>query len=142
MHQNPSADELRALLDRSTTIAVVGASSNPERPSYGVMKTLQHAGFTVIPVNPKEAEILGARAYASLAEIPVPIDIVDVFRKPDDTPQVADEAVHAKAKALWLQAGISSEEAASRAAAGGLTVVMDLCIAATVARLGITKHPR
>jgi len=140
MHHNPSVDEIRALLERSSTIAVVGASSNPERPSYGVMKTLQRAGFRVIPVNPREAEILGERAYPSLADIPVPIDIVDVFRKAEDTPPIADEAVHVKAKALWLQAGISSEDAATRAAAGGLVVVMDLCIGATVARLGISKH--
>lgn len=141
MHQNPSVDELRALLERSATIAVVGASGNPERPSYAVMQTLQHAGFHVIPVNPRETEILGERVYPSLADIPVAIDIVDVFRKAEDTPPIADDAVRANAKALWLQAGISSEEAAARAAAGGLVVVMDLCIAATVLRLGISKRP-
>ncbi len=140
MHQNPQNDEIRALLERSTTIAVVGASGNPERPSYGVMKTLQHAGFKVIPVNPKETEILGERVYASLADIPVAVDIVDVFRKAEDTPPIADEAVRIKAKAFWLQPGIVSEEAAARASAGGLVVVMDLCVGATVSRLGISKR--
>lgn len=143
MYENPSVDALRALLTSANTIAMVGASSNPERPSYGIMRVLQHAGFRVIPINPKEAEILGEKAYASLDAVPVPVDIVDVFRKAEDTPPIADEAVRIGAKALWLQAGISSEEAAKRATAGGLIVVMDTCIGATVVHLGISKrqHP-
>jgi predicted CoA-binding protein len=141
MHENPSVDALRTLLEAANTIAVVGASGNPERPSYAVMRVLQHAGYRVIPINPRETEILGEQAYASLADVPVPIDIVDVFRKAEDTPPIADDAVRAGARVLWLQAGISSDEAAARAVAGGLIVVMDLCIGATVAHLGISKRP-
>jgi predicted CoA-binding protein len=136
---NPSDDALRALLTSASTIAIVGASGNPERPSHGIMRHLQQAGYRVIPVNPKEDEILGEKAYASLTDIPTAVDIVDVFRRAEDTPPIADEAVTIGARALWLQAGISNEDAAARAAAGGLTVVMNACIGATVGRLGITK---
>ena len=141
MHENPSADSLRTILTGASTIAIVGASGNPERPSYGIMRALQHAGYRVIPINPRETEILGEQAYASLDDVKVPVDIVDVFRKAEDTPQVADEAVRIGAHVLWLQSGISSEDAAARAEAGGLAVVMDLCIGATVARLGVSKRP-
>ena len=130
-HRNPSDQELKRLLTDATTIAMVGASSNPEKAPYGIMQKLQRAGYRVIPVNPKESEILGERSYASLLDIPERIDIVDVFRRAEDTPQIADEAVTIGAKALWLQTGIVNEEAAERAARGGLTVVMDLCIGAT-----------
>lgn len=136
---NPTDAQLAQLLAGTSTIAIVGASGNPDRPSYAIMRQLQHAGFTVIPVNPRETEILGARAYASLADVPSAVDIVDVFRKAEDTPGIADDAVAAKARALWLQTGIASDEAAARAQAGGLTVVMDACIGATVQRLGIRK---
>lgn len=132
---NPSDDRLRTLLGEATTIALVGASANPERPSYGVMQQLQQAGYRVIPVNPRESTILGEACYATLAAIPVTVDIVDVFRKPEDAPSIADEAVGIRAKALWLQSGIASDDAATRAQAGGLTVVMDACIAATRRRL-------
>ena len=92
-HQNPSDDELRTLLGSASTIAMVGASSNPEKASYGIMRKLQSVGYTVIPVNPSETEILGERAYPTLADVPVPVDIVDVFRRAEDTPPIADEAV-------------------------------------------------
>jgi uncharacterized protein len=130
-HQNPTDQELKRLLTDATTIAMVGASSNPEKASHGIMQKLQRAGYRVIPVNPKESEILGERSYASLLDVPERIDIVDVFRRAEDTPQIADEAVTIGARALWLQTGIVSEEAAARATRGGLTVVMDLCIGAT-----------
>jgi predicted CoA-binding protein len=136
-HVNPTDDDLRTLLTSATTIAMVGASANPERPSYGIMKRMLAAGYRVIPVNPKEAEVLGQKAYASLADIPDRIDIVDVFRKSEDTPGIADEAVAIGAKTLWLQAGVTNEDAAARATAGGLTVVMDRCIGATHKALGI-----
>src|SRR5262245_45869947 len=119
-HVNPSDETLKTLLTNAKTIAMVGASSNPEKASHGIMQKLQSVGYKVIPVNPRETEILGERAYPSLAEIPVPIDIVDVFRRAEDTPPIADEAVKAKAKAFWLADGISSEDAAARASAGGL----------------------
>ena len=139
MHTNPSHDELRQILTSATKIAIVGASGNPEKPSHGIMQKLQRAGYKVIPVNPKEPEILGERAYPSLSDVPEHIDIVDVFRRAEDTPSVADDAVKIGAGVLWLQSGIANEDAAARAAAGGLKVVMDACIGATHAMLGIGK---
>ena len=130
-HQNPSDHELKQLLTDATVIAMVGASSNPEKASHGIMQKLQRAGYRVIPVNPKETEILGERSYASLIDIPERIDIVDVFRRAEDTPAIADDAVTIGAKALWLQTGIVSEEAAARAKKSGLIVVMDACIGST-----------
>ena len=127
-HRNPSDSKIAQLLTEASTIAIVGASSNPDRASHGIMRRLQQVGYRVIPVNPRETEILGERSYPSLIDIPVPVDIVDVFRRAEDTPPIADEAVQIGAKTLWLQSGISSEDAAARAAAGGLTVVMDSCI--------------
>lgn len=128
MHKNPSDPELKKLLSDAMTIAVVGASSSPEKASHGIMRKLQSVGYRVVPVNPRETEVLGERAYASLADVPVPIDIVNVFRRSEDTPPIADEAVKVGAKVLWLQSGIASEDAAQRATAGGLTVVMDECL--------------
>ena len=116
---------------------MVGASSNPDKTSHGIMQKLQRAGYKVIPVNPRETDVLGERAYASLSDIPVPIDIVDVFRRSEDTPPIADDAIRIGAKALWLQTGVSNEDTAARAKAAGLTVVMDTCIGATRFRLGI-----
>ena len=130
-HQNPSDADLKQLLTAAKTIAIVGASSNPDKSSYGIMQRLQKVGYHVIPVNPRETEVLGERAFASLADIPEPVDIVDVFRRAEDTPGIADEAVAIHAKALWLQSGIANDEAAARAAAGGLIVVMDACLATT-----------
>jgi len=130
-HSNPSDQDLRELLTNATTIAIVGASSNPDKESYGIMQKLLSVGYHVIPVNPKETEILGQRSYPSLIDVPEPIDIVDVFRRAEDTPAIADDAVTIGAKGLWLQTGIVSEDAAARAKAGGLMVVMDTCIGAT-----------
>ena len=130
-YTNPSDQELKQLLTDATTIAVVGASNNPEKESHSIMKRLQKVGYRVIPVNPRETEVLGERAYPSLIDVPERIDIVDVFRRAEDTPPIADEAVTIGAKALWLQVGIANDDAAARAKAGGLTVVMDQCIAAT-----------
>ncbi len=139
MHENPSDDELRSILVAAKTIAMVGASSNPDRTSHTIMKQLLDAGYHVIPVNPKETEILGQKAYAALADIPNKVEIVDVFRKSEDTPGIADEAIAIGAKVLWLQLGVTSEDAATRAKAGGLTVVMDKCIGATHRHLHIAK---
>lgn len=140
-HADPADDELRALLEGAGTIAMVGASSDPTRPSHGVMAFLLERGFRVIPVSPNETEVLGQTAYPSLEAVPEPVDIVDVFRRSEHTPAIADEAVAIGARTLWLQLGISSEDAAKRARAGGLTVVMDRCIAQTVRRLGIRRSP-
>jgi uncharacterized protein len=138
-HQNPSDQHLKQILTDATTIAIVGASSNPDKPSYGIMQKLQQAGYRVIPVNPRETDILGERSYPSLLDVPEPIDIVDVFRRAEDTPGIADEASTIGAKTLWLQSGISNEAAADRAANRGLTVVMDACIGATHSLLRIPK---
>jgi predicted CoA-binding protein len=138
-HSNPSDQELKELLTNATTIAIVGASSNPDKESYGIMKKLLSVGYHVIPVNPKETEILGQQSYPSLIDVPEPIDIVDVFRRAEDTPAIADDAVTKGAKALWLQTGISSEDAAARAKAGGLMVVMDTCIGATHSLLRVAR---
>src|SRR4051812_40962201 len=138
-HANPSDQQLKQLLADATTIAVVGASSNPDKASYGIMRKLQSVGYRVIPVNPRETEILGERAYPSLLDVPERIDIVDVFRRAEDTPGIADEAVTIGAKALWLQTGIVNEDAAARAKAGGLIVVMDACIGATHSLLRVPK---
>ena len=136
-HRNPSDSELTQLLSSASTIAVVGASSNPERSSNGVMGRLLQLGYHVIPVNPHETEVLGQKAYASLSEIGDPIDIVNVFRRPEYTPAIADEAVKVHAKTLWLQQGVWNEEAAARASAGGLTVIMDACIGTVHAMLQV-----
>jgi predicted CoA-binding protein len=127
-HRNPPDDTIKQLLTEAKTIAIVGASSNPDRPSNGVMSKLQRVGYHVIPINPNETTVLGARAYPSLAAAPEPIDIVDVFRRAEFTPAVAEEAVKAGAKALWLQSGVVNETAAATAEAGGLMAVMDACI--------------
>jgi predicted CoA-binding protein len=138
-HQNPSDDELRELLAGARTIAVVGASSKPDRPSNEIMHILLDAGFDVIPVTPNEKQVLGQPAYPSLADVPARIDIVDVFRRADAAPDIAREAVAAGSRALWLQLGIVSEEAAAIARSAGLLVIMDKCIGQTTQRLGIGK---
>jgi len=136
-HPNPPDDELRQILVDAKTIAMVGASENPEKPSHRIMKQLLEAGYRVIPVNPKETAVLGQKAVAALADIREPVDIVDVFRRSEDTPPIADEAAKLGAKTLWLQLGVTNDDAAARAEAKGLTVIMDKCIGATHHALGI-----
>ena len=138
-HVNPSDDELKQLLTDATVIAMVGASSNPDKASHGIMQKLQSVGYRVIPVNPRETEILGERSFPSLLDVPERVDIVDVFRRAEDTPGIADEAVTIGAKALWLQTGIVNEDTAARATAGGLMVVMDACIGATHSLLRVPR---
>jgi predicted CoA-binding protein len=138
-HRNPPDQDLKRLLTNASTIAMVGASSNPDRASNGIMGKLQSVGYHVIPINPHETEVLGERAYPSLADVPGTVDIVNVFRRAEYTPSIADEAIKAGAKALWLQSGISNEETAVRAEAGGLTVVMDACIGTMHAILQVPK---
>lgn len=138
----PSALERKAILDRSTTIAVVGASSNPARASNFVMTYLgsSRCHFDLYPVNPREIEVLGHTAYPSLADLPVVPDIVDVFRKVEDCPAIAEEAVAVGAKVLWLQLGIVSEEAARIASEAGLDVVMNRCTKIEHARFAGGLH--
>lgn len=139
---NPPETELRSLLEGAATIAMVGASSRPDRPSHGIMRRMQRAGYRVIPVNPHETSVLGEPAYASLEDVPVPVDIVNVFRRPAATPAVAESAVRIGAKALWLQSGIVNESAATIARQGGLIVVMDACIAVMHAVLQVPPRHR
>lgn len=135
MSQNET--DIRNILSTHKTIAMVGASSNPERASNHVLEYLLQAGYTVFPVNPKDEELFGQKVYRRLEDIPHPLDIVDVFRNPADAPAVAREAVEAGAKVLWLQEGVISEEAARIAAEGGLRVVMDRCMLKEHQRLKI-----
>ncbi len=129
MHRNPNPDEIRGLLANSRSIAVVGLSEKPHRPSHGVAKALQRFGCEIFPVNPNLSErVLGEEPYGSLSEIEGPVDVVDVFRRSGQVAPVAREAVDIGAKALWLQLGVVSEEAAEYAAKNGLIVVMDRCI--------------
>jgi predicted CoA-binding protein len=141
-HQNPSDEALRELLTSVNTIAMVGASSDPGRPSHGIFQKLLRVGYRVIPVNPNEQEVLGQKAYASLSEVPGPVDLVNVFRRPEHTPPLADEAAAIGAKALWLQSGIANEETATRARAKGLSVVMDSCIGVMHSLLGVPPRRR
>jgi predicted CoA-binding protein len=120
---------IERLVRGARTVAVVGLSDNPRRPSHGVARYLRDSGIHIFPVNPALTSWLDQPAYASLADLPGPVDIVDVFRRPQFVPEVAQAAVAAGAGALWLQMGVISQEAAEIAAAGGLDVVMDRCLA-------------
>jgi predicted CoA-binding protein len=126
----PSDPELRSILGEARTIAVVGLSSNSLRPSYEIAEYLQWKGYRIVPVNPNETEVLGERAYRTLADIPrdIEIDVVDVFRRAEQTPDVAEQAVARGAKVLWLQEGIANDEAREIGEAGGLSVVMGVCM--------------
>src|SRR5215469_16331157 len=121
--------KLRSILERVRTIAMVGASSNWNRPSYFVMKYLQNKGYRVIPVNPSLAgeRLLGEKAYASLRDIPEPVDMVDVFRAPREAPAIVDDAIAIGAKVVWMQLGIRNDEAAAKAEKAGIEVVMNRC---------------
>ena len=136
----PPDRELRELLEEAHTIAVVGLSSNPDRPSNSVAAYLQEHGYRVVPVNPGETEILGEQAYPSLTDIPADlhIDLVDVFRRAEHTPDVARDAVAIGARVLWLQQGIVNEEAHRIASEAGLEVIMGVCIRTTIDRLDMT----
>jgi uncharacterized protein len=125
---------IQRLLHTSKTVAVVGLSKNELRPSYFVAYYLKRHGYRVIPVNPRETEILGEKSYGSLLDVPLHLDIVDVFRAPDALPSIATEAVKIGASSLWCQFSVINEEGARIAEAGGLSVVMDRCIKVEHAR--------
>lgn len=120
--------DIRRLLEESKTIAVVGWSPKPDRPSHEVAAMLERVGYDIYPVNPIVKSVETPTVYAQLADVPVPIDIVDVFRRAEDVPEVVEAAIAAGAKAIWIQLGIVNEEAARRAEEAGLTVVMDRCM--------------
>jgi predicted CoA-binding protein len=130
-------DLILGILRDTRTIAMVGASPNWNRPSYFAMRYLQRKGFRVIPVNPRalDAPILGEQVYPDLESIPVPVDVVDVFRRPEDVPPIAQSAIAIGAKVLWMQLGIRNAEAQAIAEAGGLTVVQDRCMKIEFGRL-------
>ena len=119
--------ELKEIFQNSKTIAVVGCSPKPERPGHYVARYLQQQGFRVIPVNPGHQELIGETCYASLRDIPEPVDMVDCFRRPEEMMAVVEDAIAIGAKVIWMQLGVINEEAAERAEAAGLKVVMDRC---------------
>ena len=119
---------IRELLGTARVIAVVGLSSKKSRPSFGVSQYMQRAGYRIIPVNPGETEVLGEKAYPSLDAVPEKIDIVDIFRRSEFVPEIVDQAIQAGALAVWMQEDVIHEDAAAKARAAGLTVVMDRCI--------------
>ena len=134
-------DDIRELLANARTIAVVGASDRPSRPSYSVMKFLQGWGYCVLPVNPQITgeHVLGEFVWRELAQIGVPIDIVDVFRRPEAAAEAVDQAIFVGAKAVWMQIGVINHEAAAKAKAAGLKVVMDRCPKIEIPRLGVPR---
>lgn len=116
------------ILDNAKTVAVVGISEKPGRASHAVARFLQERGYRVVPVNPLLTEVLGEKAYPSLSEVPVPVDLVDVFRRPEEVPPIAEAAIRAGAKLFWMQEGVVNEDARERLEAAGIPVVMDRCI--------------
>lgn len=136
MHENPSNEEIRDLLQSSSTVAVVGLSDKPYRTSHAIARVLQDFGLRIFAVNPTlTAPVLGEQPYASVEDIGAPVDIVDVFRRSEKVMPVAVDAVAAGARALWMQSGVVNEEAAAYAADHGLTVIMDRCIKVEYASL-------
>ena len=122
------SDQIGELLSRVKTIAVVGLSSDPMRPSFGVSQYMQRKGYRIIPVNPNESSVLGEKAYPNLSEVPEKIDLVDVFRRSEFVPEIVEETMRLRIPAVWLQEGVIDQAAAKRARDAGLTVVMDRCI--------------
>jgi uncharacterized protein len=127
-NSSPSSDPILDLLRLTKTVAVVGLSSNPARPSHEVSSYLQSVGYQIIPVNPNEREVLGAKSYPRLEDIPEPIDIVDIFRRSEEVPRVIDSAIAIHAKAVWLQLGVVNSPACEIARSAGLFAVEDACL--------------
>ncbi len=124
-------EDLKPILEQAETIAVVGLSTNPARPGHSVPQYLKDHGYRIIPVNPMTEEVLGEKSYPDLKAVPEPIDVVQVFRKPEEVPAIVEDAIAVGAKVVWMQLGIVHEEAAERARSAGLQVVMDRCMRAT-----------
>jgi len=138
---NDHDQRMREILTSANTIASVGLSSNQEKESYWIVLYLKEQGYRIIPVNPTATEILGEKAYPNLSAIPDEVDVVQVFRKPEDVPPVVEEAIKIGAKVVWMQEGIVNYEAAKTALDAGLQVVMDACMRATHRRLNIGPKP-
>ncbi len=134
-------EKLLGIYAGTKTIAVVGASADPTKAGHRIPAYLQSQGYRIVPVNPRGGELFGERVYNSLAEIDVPVDVVDVFRPAEEAPQIARQAVEIGAKVLWLQIGIVSDEAREIAESAGLTVIIDRCMGATHAELGLGAGP-
>lgn len=130
-----------SILRSGQTIAVVGLSSKRYRPSFGVAEYMKNAGFRIIPVNPFESEVIGEKSYPALDSVPEHIDIVDIFRRAEFVPEIVDAAIRIGARAIWMQEGVIHEEAAARARAAGLQVVMDRCILKEHRRLLVSSNP-
>ncbi|HUJ87782.1 MAG TPA: CoA-binding protein [Burkholderiales bacterium] len=135
MFRNPANEEIRDLLARARTIAVVGLSPRPERPSHRIAQRLKSWGYRVVPVRPALSEVLGEKAYPRLAEVPDKIDLVDVFRSAEQVGPIVEQCIALGLPAIWLQQGIVNEPAAERARAAGMVVVMDRCISLEYRRL-------
>lgn len=135
MFQNPSDEALRAFFERTRRLAVVGLSPQPARPSYRVSAQMQAWGFVIVPVRPAVSEVLGQRAYAALAEVPQPLECVNVFRQASEVPAIVDECIRLRVPSIWIQQGIIAEAAAEKARQAGIFVVMDRCIMVEYARL-------
>jgi len=134
-------ERLLGIYATTKTIAVIGASADPTKAAHVIPRYLQSQGYRILPVNPRGGELFGERVFRSLAEIDVPVDVVDVFRPADEAPEIARQAIAVGAKVLWLQVGIESDEAQRLAEAAGLTVVMNRCMGATHAQLGLGPGP-
>jgi predicted CoA-binding protein len=134
-------EDIAELLSKARTIAVVGASDRPNRPSYGVMQFLQDWGYRILPVNPQITgeHVLGEFVWRELAQIGIPIDIVDIFRRPEMAAEAVEQAIFVGAKAVWMQIGVINHEAAARAEAAGLKVVMDRCPKIEIPRLRVPR---
>jgi len=128
-YANPSEDQIRIILSKCKKVAVVGLSSDATKPSNAVARYLQGKGFKIFPVNPKEKKVLGRKAYPNLKSVPKPVEIVDIFRRPEHVPAVVDEAIQVGAKVVWMQEGVVNHPAALKAVSNGIIVVMDRCMA-------------
>lgn len=141
MYEAPTNDQVKQWLQETKTIAVVGLSDKPDRTSYQIAETMQQRGYRIIPVNPMVTEVLGEKSYASLADVPEHIDLVNVFRRSEELYSVVESAIQAGAKRVWAQQGVADEKAAQLAKDNGVEIVMDLCIAvAHSVLLGGGKH--
>jgi predicted CoA-binding protein len=127
-YQNPSDEQIKEILQKYKKVAVVGLSSESSRPSHGVARYLQQRGFKIIPVNPKETEILGEKAYPDLSSIPEKVEIVDIFRRSEHVSPIVDEAIKIGAKVVWMQEGVINRPAAINASQNGIMVIMDRCM--------------
>ncbi|MBZ5563180.1 MAG: CoA-binding protein [Acidobacteriia bacterium] len=133
------SDPITEILERYRTLAVVGLSSKTSRPSYGVASYMKNHGYRIIPVNPFQESVLGEKAYASLDDVPAPVEVVVIFRRPEFVPEIVDAAIRRQAKVVWMQEGVAHEAAAERARAAGLLVVQDRCILKEHAKRFVTE---